>query len=164
MEEQHSSPAPQKQHGWTQRLIPNHFLPLCLPALTLPPLCFLLCLSLSLSDCAGAPHLTGPQWPWVINGLYGAGASFPSTFVCCSVSYTRNATGRSKTLMATAAGGVNLLLYSSCAESEPAVRMHQLINRLGVVYSQPVLGRTGWLLTHSVGGWATLHDVSLGGP
>lgn len=44
--------------------------------------------------------------------------------------------------MATAAGGVNLLFYSSCADSEPAVRMHQLINRLGVVYSQLVLSRT----------------------
>lgn len=88
LEQQHSSPAPQKQQGWTQRLIPDHFLPLSLPTLTLPPLGFLLCLSLGLSACTCALHLTGPQWPWVINGLYGAGASFPCTFVCCSVSPT----------------------------------------------------------------------------
>lgn len=53
-------------------------------------------------------------------------------------------------LMAAAAGGVNLLLYSSCAESEPAVRMHQLINRLRCSL-QPACPVEDIQLTHSVG-------------
>lgn len=88
LRQQHCSPAPQQELRWTYRLIPNHSLPLVLPAATLPPLSLFLCLflssSFSLSACTGAVYRTGPQWPWVINGYYGADGFLPSTFVCCS--------------------------------------------------------------------------------
>lgn len=112
----------------------SHPAPSLLPPLLLP---------LGVSACRGALHRTGPQWPWVINGLYGAGASFPSTFICSSLSPTplRPQHYRQPNVpMVTAAGGVKkLLLYNSSTPSKPAVRVHQLINRPGVVYNQLVL-------------------------
>lgn len=89
--QQHCSPALQQELRWIYRLIPNHTLPLFLPAATLPPLCpsssasSSFSLSVCLPACAGAVYRTGPQWPWVINGHYGADGVLPSTVVCCSL-------------------------------------------------------------------------------
>ncbi len=72
LRQQHCSPAPRQELRWTYRLIPNHSLPLFLPAATLPPLSLFLCLFLSssfpLSAClpALAPYTgqdhNGPGW------------------------------------------------------------------------------------------------------
>lgn len=75
----------------------GHPAPSLLPPLLVP---------LWVSACRGALHRTGPQWPWVINGLYGAGASFPSTFVCYSLSPTPLRPQQPNVPMVTAAGNV----------------------------------------------------------
>lgn len=72
LRQQHCSPALQWELRWTYGLIPNHSLPLFLPAATLPPLSLFFCLFLSsffsLSAClpALAPYTgqdhNGPGW------------------------------------------------------------------------------------------------------
>lgn len=52
---------------------PLPFSPRFPPAATLPPLSFFL------SACTAAVYWTGPQWPWVINGDYGADCSVSSS-------------------------------------------------------------------------------------
>lgn len=90
-----SSTAPQPRSrswgghtGWSPTILcPSFSLqPPCPPSLSLF-LCFFLSSSFSLvclPACAGAVYRAGPQWPWVINGDYGANGFLPSTFVCCS--------------------------------------------------------------------------------
>lgn len=82
-------------------------------------------LALWVSACRGALHRTGPQWPWVINGLYGAGASFPSTFIRYSLSPTplRPQHYRQPNVpMVTAAGGVK-----NCSFTTPPHRASLLL-------------------------------------
>lgn len=167
LKQQHCSPAPQQELRWTHRLNPNHSLPLFLPAVTLPPLSFFLCLFffpfLCLPACTGAVYRTGPQWPWVINVHYGADAFLPFIFVSYSVSLSCS----SPTTLQEPKGtpvitteGSSKLLHGG---SNPALRVHQIINRPGVVYSQLILLGRGQAVNAVRGGMGSRvhHNVSM---
>ena len=137
--QQHCSPAPQQGLRWTYRLIPNHLLPLFLPAATLPPLSLSLCFSLSASfslsvcppACTGAVYRTGPQWPWVINGAYGADCFLPSTVVCCCCSslyllsfLPQHCRNPKKTPATVSTAASWKPLHYTGGRASPAVRLH----------------------------------------